>query len=119
MICLRSGHCCIESDVVVVVGDRLKMKPNGVACPNLSIVDHKATCLVHDEPWYRFTPCHAHGNPDIDPDHAGVQRACAYGLYHGKTKDDVLRLVTGTELKDLGAFRWNETDGILDPKERT
>ena len=89
-------------------GPRIKLKPTGVRCPNLVFRSGRAFCLVHEEPWFKFTPCHSHGNPEIDPD--SDDRPCAYGSF---TKEQILRGTTEEPLEDCGPLRWNEEDGIL------
>ena len=65
MKCLHCGHCCINYDVVIVndpkkgiVEGNLIHKPTGVRCKHL--VGKKPgeySCAVHNEPWYKETPC--------------------------------------------------------------
>ncbi len=82
MICQRSGHCCVEMFVVIRDGGQLRLKPAGVPCPHLSFDGPTAFCAVHDEPWYKKSPCYFYGNPDIDPDHAGMpKKPCMVGKY--------------------------------------
>lgn len=72
MICLRSGHCCIHYDVIIVdnpdlgiVEDNLKHKPTGVKCQHL-IGDNPGehSCAIHDKEWYNETPCFNHGQQE-------------------------------------------------------
>lgn len=80
MICQRSGLCCVTMDVVVRIGDRAKLKPGGYQCPHMKFEGTQAACGVHDEPWYKDTPCFVYGNPDIDPDYAPKRgRPCPVG----------------------------------------
>jgi len=65
MICLRSGYCCINFDVLIVndaeLGiseDNIIHKPYGVKCKHLEFdKNNVASCLVHDKEWYKDTPC--------------------------------------------------------------
>ena len=70
MHCLRCGHCCKTSLVVIVVDpDRGPKRDNLRAvnlleegCPHLR--GEKAgeySCAIHNKPWYKRTPCYAHG----------------------------------------------------------
>lgn len=75
MICQRTGYCCINLFVVVVIPEEetgklwLYSKPAGVQCPNLSFdEERKASCAVHAEPWFKTTSCHRYQNSDEDPD---------------------------------------------------
>lgn len=64
MRCLRSGYCCVQSDVMIVDvdGHALRHKPHGVRCPHLTQdKDHVHSCAVHGEWWYPATPCASHG----------------------------------------------------------
>lgn len=108
MICQRCGYCCIACSVVVVVGNRLKNKMAGTLCPNLYVAsDGTTTCKVHDEPWYKNTPCFVHGNPDIDPDYAAnPKKLCAIGVCYRTQRPPkaVLTNVTTTwALEDIGS----------------
>lgn len=76
MVCLRCGYCCISLSVIIIRPESVKYdlfieelafeafmhKPSGYACPNLAWdrVDKKAICLIHDYPWYKYTPCFSH-----------------------------------------------------------
>jgi hypothetical protein len=110
MICQRCGHCCLMCSVVVVVNGRAKLKPSGIVCPNLTIADDGTTsCKVHDEPWYKYTPCFSHGNPDIDPDYAAnPSRPCAIGVCCRSKENWVTTLrkaqSVDEELEDLGPY---------------
>ena len=80
MICQRSGRCCISMMVVIRIGDRAKLKPDGVQCPHLSYDGLDAKCSVHNETWYKDSPCFVYGNPDKDPDYAHTRRSpCRIG----------------------------------------
>lgn len=67
MICLRSGYCCINYDVMIVddpvkglVENNVVHKKTGDRCKHL--MGNKPgshSCAVHDEPWYKDTPCAA------------------------------------------------------------
>ena len=77
MKCLRCGYCC-HCLAVIIVDDPTKGPTDG----NL-IVHHgkikpckhltgskpgEFSCAVHDEPWYRKTPCFSHGQISASPD---------------------------------------------------
>ena len=50
------------------------------ACPHLRFEGNKAICAVHDEPWYKGSPCDVYGNPDFDPDFECKRgRPCSVG----------------------------------------
>lgn len=111
MRCMRSGYCCVWCLVVIPVEDRLKAKLPGVVCPHLEFQSEGAFCKVHDEPWYKFTSCYSHGNGEIDPDHRGNNRPCAYGVW---TKENILkRTIENVVLEDCGPFVWSEAEGIF------
>jgi len=66
MICLRSGYCCINLDVIVVdnpklgiVDGNLKHKPSGEKCQHLKgDKPGEHSCSIHSEKWYKETPCY-------------------------------------------------------------
>lgn len=74
MICQRTGYCCINLFVVVVIPEEngklwLYSKPAGVQCPNLAFDEEgKASCSTHEAPWFEQTPCHRYQNSNEDPD---------------------------------------------------
>lgn len=122
MICQRSGLCCTTMPVVIRVGDRAKMKPGGVLCPLLVFEDGNATCSVHEEEWYKETPCFVYGNPDVDIDFEAKRGApCPVGgLVQKRGGLKVFNpsvfeghnLVKVEDLQDLGD--WRSDDGDLD-----
>jgi hypothetical protein len=69
MKCIRCGYCCIHYDVIIVADpklgiqeDNIHHKPSGVKCPHLTgDVPGEYTCAVHNEPWYKETPCYDFG----------------------------------------------------------
>ena len=69
MICLRSGYCCLNSAVVIVVDPERGIEPDNLLaldgtkrCPHLrGDTPGKHSCAIHDEPWYTETPCAQHG----------------------------------------------------------
>jgi hypothetical protein len=74
MLCQRCGSCCVNMFVVVpiVIGGQVRAcaKPEGMRCPNLlSGDDGKLSCLVHDLPEYKGSPCWTYGNSHVDPDY--------------------------------------------------
>jgi len=66
MICLRSGYCCINYDVMIVDDPKLGIvenniihKPHGEKCKHLGGEKFgEYFCKVHNEPWYCKTPCY-------------------------------------------------------------
>lgn len=72
MICLRCGYCCNRLSVVIVDDPEIGLLPGGKdnltihngmgpgPCPCKHLRGNKPgeySCAVHDEPWYKFTPC--------------------------------------------------------------
>jgi len=115
MVCQRCGYCCIMCFVPIVVDGRVKKKPLGVKCPHLTIEpDGTASCAVHNEPWYKETPCFSHGNPDLDPDFAAnPSKPCAIGVIRRSHKLNVLHdVVADVELEDLGPYPVEEEDDV-------
>ncbi len=117
MICQRTGWCCIGLDVVVVLKEDdfgsnlgLYFKPGGVQCPNLTFDGEKASCGVHDEPWYSQTPCFNYQNADVDPDFAHRKgQPCMLGPFTVKSGVQISKLgnkATAAQLKRLGDFKY-------------
>lgn len=83
-------------------------KPAGVQCPNLKFdAEKKASCAVHDEPWYSETPCNTYQNADIDYDFALKKgKPCMLGPMAAKSHGgDLVKLgkkVKTPELEYLG-----------------
>jgi len=85
MICLRCGYCCKFLSVVIV--DNPEKGPsednliihegNGKPCKHLrgDKVGEYA-CAIHDKPWYKQTPCFAHGQIERSSD-----TPCRMGVY--------------------------------------
>lgn len=82
MICLRCGYCCIIHNVVIVKPEVFKERQfkrlsqltisdfivKGMGeCPYLSWDSKEASCQIHDEPWYKETPCFSHGQIETSP----------------------------------------------------
>jgi len=77
MICLRCGHCC-KTYCVIIVDDPKKgitdsnLVPHmgdGTPCKHLQgSKPGEYTCALHDYPWYKDTPCFAHGQIESSPD---------------------------------------------------
>lgn len=74
MNCLRCGYCCIKSAVVIVDNPELGPIEGNIVlkeddtCKHL--VGDKAgeyACSIHDYPWYKDTPCYAHGQIEHKP----------------------------------------------------
>lgn len=76
MICLRCGYCC-ENYCVIIVDNPDK----GLAKDNLICHDGKGpckhlkgdvvgeySCVVHNKPWYKKTPCFSHGQIERSKD---------------------------------------------------
>lgn len=75
MVCLRCGYCCkkylvpiikepdkglLDENIVIHKGD-------GTPCPHLlGNEPGKYSCKVHNYPWYKDTPCFAHGQFEKD-----------------------------------------------------
>lgn len=85
MICQRSGWCCIGLEVVIIMKDEegnygYYAKRTGIRCPHLRFEGETASCAVHDEPWYKNTPCYAYQNSELDPDYFGKDdKPCKMG----------------------------------------
>ena len=68
MKCQRSGYCCIQYDVAIVVDpelgireDNIRMKLTGERCMHLrGDKPGEHSCAVHHYPWYEETPCYRH-----------------------------------------------------------
>ena len=69
MRCLRCGHCC-KSYMVIIVNDPEKgvdpdnfiFHEGGRRCKHLQgKKPGKYSCVLHDYPWYKETPCFKHG----------------------------------------------------------
>jgi len=130
MICQRSGYCCITMPVVVIVptskhGEwmpppqpsyRAYFKDGSVRCTNLIFDGPEASCNVHDEPWYKHTPCFTYGNPDLDPDFIPkIGRPCPVGQavlkkfgslvgLYGDPKDEGVRLIRELKPEEVEPF---------------
>lgn len=84
MKCLRCGYCCLRCCVVIVddpdegpVRSNLKWRDGKERCQHLR--GDKAgeySCAIHDKPWYKETPCFAHGQIEQSPDDE-----CRMGAY--------------------------------------
>jgi hypothetical protein len=67
MKCLRSGYCCVQYVVPIVIDPalgpvegNLRVKETGERCPHLTGSEPgQHACAVHDEPWYPESPCAA------------------------------------------------------------
>lgn len=77
MRCLRCGYCCRNHAVIIVDGpekgiqeDNLVFQPgNGVTCKHLrGDKPGEYACAVHNEPWYKETPCFSHGQIERSKD---------------------------------------------------
>ncbi len=75
MKCLRCGYCCIALSVVIVDDP-----PKGIVEGNLKFNSEERcqhlqgdkigqfACAVHNESWYKKTPCFSHGQVSVSPD---------------------------------------------------
>ena len=70
MICIRCGYCCKNYFVVIVKDPSKGIKEDnltvhngqGNACPHLEGDEPREyACAIHDESWYKETPCFSHG----------------------------------------------------------
>jgi len=84
MVCLKCGYCCIY-DMVVIIDDPEKgviesnmvVKSSGKRCKHLRGSEPgKYSCVVHDYPWYKRTPCFAYGQIE-----SRVDDVCRMGEY--------------------------------------
>jgi hypothetical protein len=69
--CLRCGRCCTQLDVMIINpklirtdgtvdssdAESMIKKPAGIRCPHLLYRDEVAVCTIHNQPFYRGTPC--------------------------------------------------------------
>lgn len=69
MKCLRCGYCCLQSFVVIVLdpkkgaveGNLRAIDATKERCPHLrGGGPGEYGCAVHEESWYRGTPCFSH-----------------------------------------------------------
>jgi hypothetical protein len=70
--------------VVVRLGDEAYLKPADVLCPHLRFAPGPlglavATCVIHDEPWYRDTSCFVARRAPADGSWPAGERPCAVG----------------------------------------
>ena len=84
MRCLRCGYCCTCYSVIVVDDPEKGPVPGNVVlhegmgrCAHL-LGDEPGSlsCAVHSRPWYRETPCAAHGQIERSP-----RDKCRMGVY--------------------------------------
>ena len=78
MICLRCGYCCQYYYVVIVDDPELGPEPENLKaigakpperCQHLRGENPgEHSCFIHDYPWYKDTPCAAHGQIEKSPD---------------------------------------------------
>ena len=68
MKCLRCGYCCIKYDVMIVDKPKLGIKegnvlhkPSGKKCQHLRGSKGKYSCAIHNEKFFKKTPCASHG----------------------------------------------------------
>ena len=73
MVCLKCGYCCTEYAVVIVkdpkkgpTKDNLIVHKGDGPCPHLGgDCAGEYYCKVHNEPWYKGTPCFDYGQIEI------------------------------------------------------
>jgi len=58
------------------LGEEVMHKPTGITCPHLELKDDGYYCKVHSMPWYKDTPCAAHGQVE-----SAVTDNCRMGEY--------------------------------------
>jgi len=85
MKCLQCGYCCYRSWVVivddpkkgVVESNLIEHKGDGTPCKHLiGNKENGFECAIHNEPWYKQTPCYSHGQIEQD-----VNDVCRMGEY--------------------------------------
>jgi hypothetical protein len=95
--------------VVINVNGRALLKGEGL-CPHLKFEGSVASCAVHDEPWFKKSPCYAYGNADIDYDFLAKKGLpCAVGVLIQakgglKVMRPDMRQLTAEELEDAGPW---------------
>ena len=76
MQCLRCGYCCIKYEVIIIADPKKGVKEDNMVakhtddkCPHL-VGDSPGAyaCAIHDESWYKGTPCYSHGQIEVSPD---------------------------------------------------
>jgi hypothetical protein len=77
MKCLHCGYCCVMLDVVIINPEYIDevnhrnirnlkddkyylIKKNNEICPYLFKLNGHYYCLIHEEKWYKYTPCFKH-----------------------------------------------------------
>jgi hypothetical protein len=68
VICQRCGLCCVSMGVIINLKGKAVHKPGDARCPHLSFEGTTAKCAVHDQQFFKESPCHTYGNGVIDPD---------------------------------------------------
>lgn len=82
MSCVRCGRCCFY--LVIVVSPEYSEKENldleilpekaficvdgeETICPHLTWddINDVAICKIHDKPWFKYTSCYRHNNPEF------------------------------------------------------
>ena len=72
-----------------VTEDNLRFKETGKRCQHLrGDRPGQYSCVIHDQPWYDGTPCHAHGQFEEQP-----SDACRIGEYIMECGNEALVLV--------------------------
>lgn len=71
MICLRCGYCCQNLSVIIVDDPSKRVTEDNIIhhegkgsdypCKHLQgVCSGEYSCKIHNEPWYKETPCYAH-----------------------------------------------------------
>lgn len=89
MQCLRCGYCCTKPWVVIVIDPKrglvkgnIKALDGKTPCPHLrGDTPGSISCAVHNEKWYKKTPCFSHGQIEEKPtDECRMGRAILDGI---------------------------------------
>jgi len=83
VICVRCGYCCKELCVIIVDDPEKGLDVSSPDCRD-NLVYHggngkrckhlrgdkagEYSCAIHDEPWYKDTPCYSHSQIERSPD---------------------------------------------------
>ena len=85
MVCLRCGYCCRHYFVVIVDDPEIGLKEGnqrihaggGERCKHLrGDKPGEYACAVRTKPWYKETPCYAHGQVEMS-----IKDECRIGRY--------------------------------------
>jgi hypothetical protein len=76
MKCLRCGYCCKHLCVIIVNDPKLGIQDGnlelhpGEGKPCKHLIGNSPgnySCAIHNEPWYKKTPCFSHGQIEQSP----------------------------------------------------